>query len=141
MCPSHVIDSRHAGYQISVSYFSDKRLECGSDTDIATAFDITPTELPSVLVDELFFQAWADVLVASGWCTEEIRESNWILIQWKARPLQNRIDNVSNGDGRTEDRWYLHEESVPTEYRLELLEGKVSRFLVLRDFHLTVVCR
>ena len=89
-------------------------------------FDITPHESPSCLVDELFFQTWADVLVSSGWGREEFKESNWVLVQWKARPLQMRDGEVLNGDGRSEERWYLLEETVPSEYRQELLEGKVS---------------
>ena len=89
-------------------------------------FDITPREERPILVDELFFETWADVLVASGWAKEEIKESSWVLCQYRARPIGRPTKEDSTGDGRTEDMWVLFEESVPAEYRQELLDSMVS---------------
>ena len=104
-------------------------------------YDITPAERPSILVDELFFQAWADTLVSSGWAREEIKESNWVLIHWKARPLQMSPDQMMKGDGRTQERWCLLEENVPEEYRQELIEGKVDEPSAMLVALLTIAAR
>jgi hypothetical protein len=71
------------------------------------------------------------VLVASGWTKEEIKESSWALIQFKSLPTTGAVPSspstsTPNNDARTAERWLLVEEMVPTEYRQDLLEGKVG---------------
>jgi hypothetical protein len=97
-------------------------------------YDITPRQEKSVAVDDQFFEAWADVLVSSGWSRDEWKEASWVLVQWRARPRDDSPllpvkKNVA--DGRTEERWFLIEELIPPEYREELIEGKVRPALLL----------
>jgi hypothetical protein len=94
----------------------------------AFPYDTTPSEEPKILVDALWFEAWADVLVSGGWARDELKETSFALIQWKARPRDGEVPRgriTSEGEGRTEDRWVLAEEFVPKEYRDELRDGKV----------------
>lgn len=81
------------------------------------------------MVDDNFFEAWADICVSSGWQRDEIKESNWALIQYRARPRDGRVQLSSSGgsDGRTEEAWMLIEEVVPAAYREELLEARAGR--------------
>lgn len=71
------------------------------------------------------------MLVSGGWARDELKESSFALIQWKARPREGEIakGRAVGSDDRTEDRWVLVEEFVPREYREELLEGKVRAVL------------
>ena len=80
-------------------------------------------------VDEFFFETWADVLVASGWSRDELKESSWVLLQLRCRP-KGDVDPITGlplaGDGRIEERWLLVEELVPGDYLHDLNEGKVG---------------
>ncbi|GJN91519.1 hypothetical protein Rhopal_004542-T1 [Rhodotorula paludigena] len=86
-------------------------------------YDTTPREHARVTVDADFFETWADVLVGGGWARDELKESSFALIQWKARPREGDPirGKSSTGDARTEERWVLVEEVVPREYREALL--------------------
>ena len=79
-------------------------------------------------VDEAFFEAWADALVASGWTRDEMKESSWVLIQYRCRP-KGDVDPLTGmpltGDGRMEERWVLVEEMVPANYLHDLHVSKV----------------
>jgi hypothetical protein len=77
-------------------------------------------------VDEAFFETWCDVLISSGWQRDQIKASNWVLIQYRCRPKEASASPVPPGaDGRTAERWFLIEELVPKEYLQSLVEGKV----------------
>ncbi|GAA6039053.1 hypothetical protein JCM8097_000174 [Rhodosporidiobolus ruineniae] len=84
-------------------------------------YDPTPREEGRVLIERDFFEAWADVLVGGGWARDEMKESSFALIQWKARPRDGMRSPGKEGDSRTEERWVLVEEFVPREYREALL--------------------
>ncbi|SCZ91004.1 BZ3500_MvSof-1268-A1-R1_Chr1-3g02467 [Microbotryum saponariae] len=93
-------------------------------------YDTTPREEARVVVDALFFEAWADVLVSGGWARDELKESSFALIHWKSRPRDGERPKgrpSASGDDRTEDRWVLVEEFVPKEYRDELTDGKQKK--------------
>ncbi|SCV68870.1 BQ2448_991 [Microbotryum intermedium] len=93
-------------------------------------YDTTPREEARLVVDALFFEAWADVLVSGGWARDELKESSFALIHWKSRPRdgeQPKGRPSASGDDRTEDRWVLVEEFVPKEYRDELTDGKQKK--------------
>lgn len=47
-------------------------------------YDTAPQEAGKLLIEEYFFEAWADV-VGTGWAREELKESSFALIQWKSR--------------------------------------------------------
>lgn len=91
--------------------------------------DTTPHERARVTVDANFFESWADVLVGSGWMRDEMKEWNWALIQYKARPRDGEAGRNSPGktDDRIASRWVLVEEQVPNEYLQDLRSGKVSQ--------------
>jgi hypothetical protein len=98
-------------------------------------YDITPREEKSTLVDELFFEAWADVLVSSGWSRDEWKESSWVLVQWRTKPSKDSLSMKKNADGRTDEKWFLVEEMIPPEYREELIDGgKVTFFFASWKF-------
>lgn len=67
-------------------------------------------------------QCYSDILCSSGWTREEVKESNWALIQFKTRPKSQENTIPAGSDGRTEETWFLIEELVPKEYRESLLE-------------------
>ncbi|KAL8286258.1 hypothetical protein RQP46_004746 [Phenoliferia psychrophenolica] len=90
-------------------------------------YDTTPKEEKRLLVDVNFFEAWADVLVSGGWARDELKESSFALVQWKARVRDGEIAKgraTGPNEDRTEERWVLVEEYVPREYRDELRDGK-----------------
>ncbi|GAA5950992.1 hypothetical protein JCM3765_004649 [Sporobolomyces pararoseus] len=102
----------------------------------AFPYDTTPHEEPRVTIDNLFFEAWADVLVGGGWARDELKESSFALIQWKSRPRvgdvgKGRASNggsmTATGDPRTGDSWVLVEEFVPRDYREKLTDPKVKK--------------
>lgn len=103
-------------------------------------YDVTPHEEQPVLVDDNFFEAWADVLVASGWARDEIKESNWVLVQYRAKPRDGRaqLNGSVGSDGRSEEVWMLIEESIPASYREELMEAKTGRISKKAAFLRTV---
>lgn len=88
-------------------------------------YDITPSEDRAVQVDKLFFEVYADVLCASGWTRDEVKESNWSLIQLKTRPDDR--EHQPGVDDRTEDTWFLVEEAIPPEYKVALLQSAVQK--------------
>ena len=47
-------------------------------------YDTAPQEAGKLMIEEYFFEAWADV-VGTGWAREELKESSFGLIQWKSR--------------------------------------------------------
>ena len=87
-------------------------------------YDTTAKEEGRVLVDGLFFEAWADILVSGGWARDELKESNFALLHWKAQPARRGERDVRGQDG---GRWVLCEEIVPGEYRNALVEGKKDK--------------
>lgn len=56
-------------------------------------------------------------------------DCNWVLVQYRSRPAAGVVD-PSDPDGRTDDQWFLIEESVPEDYRHDVESGKVSFELV-----------
>lgn len=68
----------------------------------------------------------SDVLCSSGWTRDEVKESNWALIQYKTRPLNFEKTPLPNSDVRTESNWFLVEEVTPADYRQALLATPVS---------------
>ncbi|GAA5894318.1 hypothetical protein JCM5296_005136 [Sporobolomyces johnsonii] len=107
----------------------DDRLRAAEKLLPSFPYDTTPHEEPRLLVDVLFFEAWADVLVGGGWARDELKESSFALIQWKSRPREGELPRgrAVGNDKRTEDRWVLVEEFVPREYRDALTDPKVSK--------------
>ncbi|GAA5918830.1 hypothetical protein JCM1841_002760 [Sporobolomyces salmonicolor] len=107
----------------------DDRLRATEKLLPSFPYDTTPHEEPRLLVDVLFFEAWADVLVGGGWARDELKESSFALIQWKSRPREGELSRgrVVGNDQRTEDRWVLVEEFVPREYRDALTDPKVTK--------------
>lgn len=70
---------------------------------------------------------FSDVLCASGWARDEVKESHWALLQFRTRPLGGDGPIPTINDGRTEDTWFLVEEIIPAEYRASLIQaGQVS---------------
>ncbi|KAI5481457.1 hypothetical protein MNV49_004213 [Pseudohyphozyma bogoriensis] len=93
-------------------------------------YDTTPHEEGRVFIDANFFEAWADVLVSGGWARDELKESSFALIQWRARPREGELakkHSMSPTEDRTEERWVLLEEFVPREYRDELRDNKSKK--------------
>lgn len=89
-------------------------------------WDIQPREERSIQVDKQFFEVFSDVLCSSGWTRDEVKESNWALVQYKTRPKDMpRPPSVGN-DGRSEETWFLVEEVVPAEYRAALLANNAQ---------------
>ena len=84
-------------------------------------WDIQPREERSIQVDKQFFEVFSDVLCSSGWTRDEMKESNWALLQYKTRPKDLDKPPSPGKDGRTTETWYLVEEIVPAEYRAALL--------------------
>ncbi|GAA5852943.1 hypothetical protein JCM9279_000087 [Rhodotorula babjevae] len=103
----------------------DQRLRQAEQALPAFPYDTTPREEGRIKVDAAFFEAWADVLVGGGWAKDELKESSWALVHWKARPRDGTVPLRAAGgagaDPRTEERWVLVEEFVPHEYREALL--------------------
>lgn len=69
------------------------------------------------------------MLVSGGWARDELKESSFALVQWKARVRDGELARgrvTATNEDRTEERWVLVEEYVPREYRDELRDGKVS---------------
>lgn len=92
-------------------------------------YDTTPREEGRLVVEKVFFEAYADVLVGGGWARDELKESSFALIQWKAQPRAGEVPKgkVVGNDPRTEERWVLVEEFVPREYREALLANPKVR--------------
>ncbi|GAA5962875.1 hypothetical protein JCM21900_005642 [Sporobolomyces salmonicolor] len=107
----------------------DDRLRATEKLLPSFPYDTTPHEEPRLLIDVLFFEAWADVLVGGGWARDELKESSFALIQWKSRPREGELSRgrVVGNDQRTEDRWVLVEEFVPREYRDALRDPKITK--------------
>lgn len=84
-------------------------------------YDITPKEANPLFVDDNFFEAWADVLISSGWSREELKEVSWALVHYKCKPLRSQDLDLNLSDGRTDDVWVLFEEVVTREYRDHLM--------------------
>ncbi|GAA6047802.1 hypothetical protein JCM3770_004650 [Rhodotorula araucariae] len=107
----------------------DQRLRQAEQALPPFPYDTTPREEGRIAVDATFFEAWADVLVGGGWARDELKESSFALIQWRARPRDGDLSRVKpGGDPRTEERWVLVEEFVPREYREALLaDPKVKK--------------
>lgn len=56
----------------------------------------------------------------------KIADSNWVLIQFRSRPVTGMMtSSPDDPDGRIEDVWFLIEESVPEDYRMDVAAGKV----------------
>lgn len=94
-------------------------------------YDTTPREAGRLPIDVLFFEAWADALVASGWARDELKESNFALVHWRSRPRNLPTPTPDQGDRldpRTEERWFLVEELVPRDYREALLVHPTVRY-------------
>ncbi|KAH9456022.1 hypothetical protein Pst134EB_012243 [Puccinia striiformis f. sp. tritici] len=109
-------------------------------------YDTTPNELPSLFVDENFFEAWADVLISSGWCRDELKEVSWALIHCKCKPADHQEyefrPTPSNPDGRNDDMWALFEEVIPAEYQAAQLNAqKVANSKGNRRSFLRVITR
>ncbi|KAK4058059.1 hypothetical protein OIO90_000798 [Microbotryomycetes sp. JL221] len=93
-------------------------------------FDTTAHEEGTIQVDAMFFEAWADALVSSGWARDELKESSFALIQWRRRTKPGEAQSQTRGsstDDRTEDSWVLIEEFVPRDYRERLALGKTKK--------------
>ncbi|KNZ61524.1 uncharacterized protein VP01_1389g5 [Puccinia sorghi] len=105
-----------------------KKLIKNSRSPAAFPHDTTPIELPSILVDENFFEAWADILVSSGWSRDELKEVSWVLIHCKCKPADHKEfefrPTALNPDGRNDDMWTLFEEVVPPECRTAQLSAQ-----------------
>ncbi|GAA5898684.1 hypothetical protein JCM6882_000896 [Rhodosporidiobolus microsporus] len=86
-------------------------------------YDTTPHEEGRVLIERDFVEAYADVLVGGGWARDELKESSFALIGWKARPREGEYPKGKpvGSDSRSEERFVLVEEFVPREYREALL--------------------
>ncbi|KAG0148230.1 hypothetical protein CROQUDRAFT_90562 [Cronartium quercuum f. sp. fusiforme G11] len=80
------------------------------------SLDPLPQELKPILLDENFFEAYADALVCSGWARDELKEVSWALVHYKSRSI-----NCDPNDERNDDMWVLFEEVVPAEYRQMLV--------------------
>lgn len=94
----------------------------------AFSYDTTPHEEGRIKIAADFLEAWADILVSSGWAFAELKSSSFALVQWKSRPRAGDTAKgraTIEGDLRTEDHWVLAEEFVPQEYLDELRAGKV----------------
>ncbi|GAA5916942.1 hypothetical protein JCM8208_001652 [Rhodotorula glutinis] len=127
--PSHLVFHHTLKQQVntwpSSAKILDQRLRQAEQALPAFPYDTTPREEGRITVDAAFFEAWADVLVGGGWAKDELKESSWALVHWKARPRDGtvpvRAAGGAGGDPRTEERWVLVEEFVPREYREALL--------------------
>ncbi|PLW23908.1 hypothetical protein PCASD_13481 [Puccinia coronata f. sp. avenae] len=107
-----------------------KKLTKTSRNPTAFPYDTTPIELSSLFVDENFFEAWADVLVSSGWSRDDPKEVRWVLIYCKCKPADYQEfefrPTALNPDGRNDDKWALFEEVVPPEYQAAQLNASKS---------------
>ncbi|GAA5932504.1 hypothetical protein JCM3775_005938 [Rhodotorula graminis] len=127
--PGHLVFHHTLKHQLatwpSSAKVLDQRLRQAEQALPAFPYDTTPREEGRITVDAGFFEAWADVLVGGGWAKDELKESSWALVQWKARPRDGtvpvRAGAGAGGDPRIEERWVLVEEFVPREYRDALL--------------------
>lgn len=145
-----VNDSLSRGGLLSAEHIQDLAAKARSIEKALPPFnyDITPREEQSIQVDKQFFEVFryervrlqyclcplantdfcsfrtglSDVLCSSGWTRDEMKESNWALIQFRTRPKDLSRPPSMGSDGRSEDTWFLVEEGVPTEYRAALLE-------------------
>ncbi|BGP44695.1 hypothetical protein JCM10450v2_000509 [Rhodotorula kratochvilovae] len=124
----HTLNQRVSTWPSSAKAI-DQRLRQAEQALPPFPYDTTPREEGRIAVDATFFEAWADVLVGGGWARDELKESSFALIQWKARPRDGDLSRVKpGGDPRTEERWVLVEEFVPREYREALLaDPKVKK--------------
>ncbi|BGP67094.1 hypothetical protein RTG_00488 [Rhodotorula toruloides ATCC 204091] len=106
-------------------------------------YDTTPREEGRLVVEKVFFEAYADVLVGGGWARDELKESSFALIQWKAQPRAGEVakGKVVGNDPRTEERWVLVEEFVPREYREALLADPKAKKQAKRVSFLRAVRR
>lgn len=96
-------------------------------------FDTTPHEEARILIDSNFLETWADVLVSGGWARDELKESNFALVQWKSRTRDGELPRgrvTTEGETRSEDRWCLVEEFTPSTYIDQIREGKVCIAIV-----------
>ncbi|KAA1126462.1 hypothetical protein PGTUg99_017594 [Puccinia graminis f. sp. tritici] len=123
-----------------------KKLIKTSRSPSVFSYDTTPIELPSIYVDENFFEAWADVLVSSGWCHDELKEVSWVLIHCKCKPADHQEFEFRptpvNPDGRNDDMWALFEEVIPPEHQSAQLNAqKVATHKNNRRSFLRVITR
>lgn len=126
--PSDLIFRQNLAEQIATSHRAlDTRLLAAEKALPPFPYDTTAHEEGKILVDQHFFETWADVLVCAGWVKDEVKESNFALIQYKARP---RGVVESEGESRTLDRWVICEEMIPKAYRDNLgliADGKLPK--------------
>ncbi|KAH9817836.1 hypothetical protein DFH28DRAFT_960877 [Melampsora americana] len=90
-------------------------------------YDIEPIELPKILVDDNFFEAWVDALISSV----------GHLIQYKSKfntpsPKSIPTNSFGNNDTRFDEMWVLFEEVVPEEYRMMLMKNGSDKSNVKR---------
>lgn len=91
-------------------------------------YDVVPHEERALQVDKAFFEVYADVLCASGWTRDEVKEINWALIQFKTRPTGSQREHLDMSvDTRTESSWFLVEEIIPADYRAALLQAATQK--------------
>ncbi|KAF8321190.1 hypothetical protein DL93DRAFT_2072957 [Clavulina sp. PMI_390] len=85
------------------------------------------------VVEESMIAAWAELCLSSGWMDRgegTFRESNWVLIEFKAIPIDPSTARPSSREGsdpRTSGQWYLVEEFIPREYRDDLQHPKKKK--------------
>jgi hypothetical protein len=72
-----------------------------------------------------------DRMVGGGWARDELKESSFALLHWKARSRDGDLPRAGV-DPRTEERWVLVEEVVPREYREALMADPKVRFSLFR---------
>ncbi|WVQ75289.1 hypothetical protein IAR50_004903 [Cryptococcus sp. DSM 104548] len=83
-----------------------------------------------VYVEEVWVDAWADLMVGGGWIDREertFREANWVLMEYKARPSRGPAVPDPMTDPRTSSKYILFEERVPYEYQQALANPKQQR--------------
>ncbi|GAA5827054.1 hypothetical protein JCM11251_002224 [Rhodosporidiobolus azoricus] len=118
----HTLSQRVNTWPSSQKALADK-LRATEQLLPAFPYDTTPHEEGRVLIERDFVEAWADVLVSGGWARDELKESSFALVGWKARPREGEYPRgkSSGSDPRSEERYVLVEEYVPREYREALL--------------------
>ncbi|KAJ1034938.1 hypothetical protein NDA18_000545 [Ustilago nuda] len=95
---------------------------------------------PISRMDETFADVWADYLLGNGWSNRDElthRNANFVVVQYKSRPNESTVGSQSAGstlssptsfrkveggarDDRKDAAWFVVQEVVPAQYRLEL---------------------
>lgn len=100
-------------------------------------YDIEPIEISPILVDDNFFEAWVDALIASGWTRDELKEVSWVLVHYKSQSNnpspRSMTSNCLSNDTRNDEMWVLFEEIVPEEYRMTLMKNAGDKSNVKRS--------